>query len=353
MKKLIFSFVILFAAMTASVNAQSIAPVQTHDSEFLQIYHQAIELNKGTYPDFKKIPVDAPVAFPNYDQDGSIIYFPARLPENGKNDCIWYLTSEYQKLKAEYDANKSKTVEPDSTISKKPAKDLIKNSSENVNYDYWAGLGLIVLVLLIIVIYLLYRFRSDLFGGRQNINRNPVVRGGLSNNPAEAGAQIAALIPGSRVVKSERGRLIGSTPAKVKMNFSDGIKKVKLVSGEEYYRITQDNGTIRYARKACGNLTDGSIANLPEGWTFVPSTEENSNWTAPKVEEKNPETEVKNDTTTEEKFPSEVVVHLVNDSTLTGKDVATILEAAGKMGNVPLLIAVGDLFIEFPSKKEE
>lgn len=347
MKKLIFSFVVLFVAVSSFAQMPQVVSVvssQKPDSEFFEIYNQAVELNKDAYPDFHKIPINAPVAFPDYDADG-IIYFPARVPENGKNDCIWFLTLEYQKIKAKLDSASDSLQNNPPTLINVGGEELPKF----VDYDFWARLAIISLILLVIAAYLLNRFRP--WNNRRNINRNPVISGGLSNNPAEAAAQIAALIPGSRVVKSERGRLICATKTKVDMNFSDGIKKVKLISGEEYYRITESNGTIRYARKPCGNLINGSISELPVGVTFVLSTEENSTWIAPKADEKQPEAEIKPEI--EEESPIEVFVHLVDEPTLSGSEISMVLGAAGEMKNVPSSITYGALVIRFYKDKDK
>jgi len=340
MKKLIFSFVILFAFM-ASVNAQPmVVPSVKPSVVFNEVYQQVLQLNVDRFANVDRIQIGDSVMFPSLTSIGTE-FLIADAPVNGVHDCLYRMTGKY--------INGQLKTQP--VIEKAQEKPVLlsTNLPKFVDYDFWAWFVFISLCLLVIVAYLLNRFRP--WNNRRNINRNPVVSGGLSNNPAEAAAQIAALIPGSRVVKSERGRLIGATKAKVNMNFSDGIKKVKLISGEEYYRITQDNGIIRYARKACGNLTDGSISNLPEGWTFVSCTEENSAWTAPKVEEKQPEAEVKPEV--EEESPLEVVVHLVDSTDLSGTEVATILEAAGKMKNVPSSITYGDLVVKFYKENEK
>lgn len=327
---MLLSFVILFSASLYAQMPQVVSvSSQKADSEFMNIYNQAIELNRETYPDFHKIPINAPVAFPDYDADG-IIYFPARVPENGKNDCIWYLSLEYQRLKAEYDLKKVQLP----SVAKKEVPKTIETPKNN--YLLWSWIFIVLMILFLLVYF------SSRRNNRRNINRNPVVRGGLSNNPLEAAQQISALT-GSRVVKSEKGRLICAHPVKVQMNFSDGVKRVSLVSGEEYYRITESDGNIRYARRPCGNLINGSIAQLPEGVTFVPSTEENSAWTA---EQK----KVSANTENEEKSP------VINFCLPEENGVAAIVEAAGMMMNVPTKITYKDLVIEFspvPVEKKE
>lgn len=337
MKKLLLSFVILFSAsLYAQMPQIVVVSSQEQDSEFFEIYNKAIELNRETYPDFRKIPVNAPVAFPDYDEDG-IIYFPARVPENGKNDCIWYLSLEYQRLKAAHDLGRVQLSDSIlDTLTWNMSVPVKSPEVQKKDYLFWSWIFIGLMILFLLVYF------SSRRNNRRNINRNPVVRGGLSNNPLEAAQQISALT-GSRVVKSEKGRLICAHPVKVQMNFSDGVKRVSLVSGEEYYRITESDGNIRYARRPCGNLINGSIAQLPEGVTFVPSTEENSAWTA---EQK----KVSANTENEEKSP------VINFCLPEENGVAAIVEAAGMMMNVPTKITYKDLVIEFspvPVEKKE
>lgn len=346
MKKTIFFLVVLFASI-ASINAET--------PEFFRIYNQAKELNRPIYPDFHKIPIGAPVVFPDYDNEG-VIYFSARTPKNGRHDCIWYLAKDYQNLKADYQ-NPDLTKNDD----QKKVPDIVINPDTDNNPDpveknsdswvWWLFLGLI---LLLVVSYLLNKYRP--WNNRKNLDKNPAISGGLSNNPAEAATQISALT-GSRVVKSEKGRLICNSPAKAIMKFSDGEKKIKIISGEEYYKITEANRIVRYARLSCGNLIAGSISQLPEGVTFIPSTEENSTWSDKGIEsKKNDETTADananiNETTidTQEKLPTE-------NKFFQEEKVSDILSALDKMGNNPpskMSLENGNLVIEFFPHKEK
>lgn len=339
MKKLVFSFVILCASVAMFAQMPQITSMVSsqESNEFMEVYNQAMEINKHRFADLNKIQIGDTVYFPSRTGSG-FEYWIADYPSSGVHDCIWNLTGKYL-------AGQIITVPADTTSNK---IEFVEPEPINTNIDLWAWLIFIGLLLLVIVFYLLNRFRP--WNNRRNLDRNPVIRGGLSNNPAEAAAQISALT-GSRVVKSEKGRLICASPVKVDMNFADGIKKVPLISGEEYYRITEDNGTIRYARRACGNLINGSIAQLPVGVTFVLSTEENAVWTAEQKETKNQEQPV--NTKKEESEVLEVALHVIDHSAMTGKDVAMILEAAGKMTNVPSSISVGDLTVRFYKEKAE
>lgn len=340
MKKLIFSFVILFAAMTASVNAQSVVTIPV--SKINEVYQQVLKLNANRFANVNQIQIGDTVLLPSL-VGGGTEFMIASEPSGNKHDCLYRISTRY--LFCELKTQPVEKAQVNPILLPTP-------SPKFIDYNYWTGLGVMALILLVILFYMLHNLRSDLSKNRRNINRRPVVSGGLSNNPAEAAAQISALT-GTRIVKSEKGRLICATSVKVKMHFSDGVKKVPLVSGEEYYRVTEDNGTVRYARRPCGNLINGSISELPAGVTFVLSTEENSTWVAPSLEEKQPELEVKPEPEIEEELPLEVTVNVIKDSILTGKDITMILEAAGKMTNAPSFIAVGDLTIEFPTKKEE
>jgi len=319
----------------ASVNSQPMFK----QIVFNDIYQQVLQLNHDRFANVDRIQIGDTVFFPSLMVGGVNQFLIADAPVKGVHDCLYRMTGKYI-----YGQLKTTPLPVAKKVTPAPVK------AQDV--PFWASAvflkSLIGIMILMMLIYLVcfYGYMKN-----HNVNANPVVLGGLSNNPAEAAAQINALIPRSRVVKSERGRLIGTTPVKVKMNFSDGIKNVKLISGEEYYRVTQADRAVRYARKSCGNLIDGSLAYLPEGWTFVPSTEENSTWVEPKTEEQSvveakvdqkPETEViKSEIKNDELF---------RDSILSGADIAMILDAAGKMGNFPSSISVGDLTVCFYKK---
>lgn len=337
MKKVIFAVLISFAFM-ASVSSQStFKPIV-----FKEIYQEVLQLNHDRFVSVDRIQIGDTVLFPSLTIGGVNQFLVADAPVNGVHDCLYRMTGKYiyGQLK---------------TTPLPVAKKVVPVPVKAQDVPFWASdlflKSLIGIMILMTLIYLVVYYG---YMKNRNVNSNPVVLGGLSDNPVEAAAQVNALIPGSRVVKSERGRLIGVTPTKVKMNFSDGIKKVKLISGEEYYRITQADRAVRYARKSCGNLIDGSLAYLPEGWTFVPSTEENSTWVAPKTEEKTVvEAKVDSKPETEEVKPEIKNDELFKDSVLNGFDVAIILDAAGKMSNHPSSISVGDLTVHFYKNNEK
>ena len=321
-----------------SVNAQSVVTIPS--VKINEIYQQALKLNADRFANVNQIQIGDTVLLPSL-VGGGTEFMIANEPSGNKHDCLYRISARYLCCELKTQPVEKAQVNPVILPTHLP---------KFVDYDYWVGLGFMGLILLIIVSYVFYHFRSDLLKNRRNINRNPVVSGGLSNNPAEAAAQASALIPGSFVIKSEKGRLISATPVRVNMNFSDGTKKVKLISGEEYYRITESSGTVRYARKPCGNLINGSVSGLPAGVIFVLSKEDNSVWPAPESIE---ETEVKADVTIEEELPLELFVHVINDSITDAAGVATILEAAGKMGNVPSSITYGDLVVKFYKNKDQ
>lgn len=336
MKKLIFSFVILCASVSMFAQMpQTVSMIssQKPDAEFMEVYSQAMELNKHRFANLNKIQIGDTVYFPSRTGVG-FEYWIADYPVSGVHDCIWNLTEKYL-------AGQIITVPTDTTSNKIK---FVAPEPINTNLDLWAWLIIIGLMLLVIAFYLLNRFKP--WNNRRNLDRNPMVVGGLSNNPGMAARQVSALT-GSRVVKSEKGRLICASPVKVDMNFADGVKRVPLVSGEEYYRITEDNGTIRYARKSCGNLINGSISQLPDGVTFVPSIETTDVWTAEQKETKTQEQPV--NTENEENIP------LIHFYLSAENEIAAILSEAGMMMNAPSKITYKDLVVEFfpPVEKKE
>lgn len=329
MKKVFLLFVAAFMAISLSAQVPQVISVSSELS-FQEVYQQVLKLNEKRFANLNKIQVGDSVMFPSLSGAGTE-FLVANEPVSGVHDCLYRMTKKYM-------AGQLETKPVEKIVKTKPQAPVQELSIFSSDWFCW-GLIAFLIAVTILFIVLFYRYiRST------DINTNPVISGGLSNNPVEAAAQITAL-SGSRVVKSERGRLICAHPVKVQMNFSDGIKKVKLISGEEYYRITQEDGVVRYARRACGNLINGSISELPDGVTFVPSTEETATWTAEKKEIKNPENEVT--TENEENLP-EFHFHFPEEN-----EIATILEAAGMMMNVPSKITYKDLVIEFAPQVEK
>jgi len=335
MKKVILFFFVAFMAISA-ISAQSAAKPTVAPVDSLQLfndtYQKVLNLNSGRFADLDKIQIGDSVLFPALGGSGTK-FLIADAPVNGVHDCLYRLTGKYIKGQ----------LKTQPVIKKAKIKPIVLSVESSIDPGTNGVLvGLEILGLFFLAMLILYLILS---GKRVNINQNPVVSGGLSNNPAEAAAQIAALT-GTRVVKSEKGRLICASPMKVKMHFSNGVKKVPLISGEEYYRITEENGTIRYARRACGNLINGSISELPTGVTFIPGTAENSTWIAP-VEEKKSTPEL-------EELPIEIFYHLEIENDVIAKsfDVTEILKALdGMKNNVPSEIVLSNLKITIPQKR--
>lgn len=334
-KVLIFVFILFFGG---SVNAQPFQPVQpAQPKTFDQVWQEVQRLNSGRFANIDSIQIGASVLFPALVGNGTAV-FAADYPENGTHDCMYRMSLKYY--------NGQLKVQP--VVNKDVVPEIVKETEVKKNGLNWPLILITIgLVLLVAAIVSAIRYYKE---NRSNINRRPVVAGGLSDNPLEAAAQVSALT-GSRVIKSERGRLIGNVPAKVTMNFSDGTKRVKLISGEEYFRITESSGTIRYARQSCGNLVSGSISDLPSGWTFVPSTQENASWTEPAPAPVVIADEVKPANVVEQVSAPVIIsdetkpvllpaVAELGKNDLKGYDVAKILRAAGKMKSVPSSIVV-------------
>lgn len=332
MKKLISVLVFLFAVM-AGVNAQTGRQSASSDPRFISTYNQALLLNEDRFADLDKIQIGDTVYFPARTGLG-VEYWIADYPNYGVHDCIWNLTGKYL-------ANQLPTVVDTTEIARIPIL-IPPVLEESTNGHFWIWFVCIGLAILAIVAFIKSFFP---WNKRRNLDHNPAISGGLSNNPVEAASQISALI-GSRVVKSERGRLICAAPTKVDMNFSDGLKRVQLVSGEEYYRITESNGNVRYARLSCGNLIGGSFSLLPLGVTFVPNAEPGSSWTdTPNVGTQEKSLNADADTANQEGSPIEVSLHSAEES--SESEIVEFLRVAGEMSNKPLKIIYKDLTVEF------
>lgn len=321
MKKAVMFLVFGFAFM-ASVFAQTVGP----DSKFLEVFNKALVLNEDRFADVNKIAVGDTVYFPARAGAG-VEYWVADYPSYGVHDCIWRLTAKYL-------ANQLPTLVADTTSKAVVKPVLIEETKESFDW-VWLVICMCILFLLA-AIYLPKHSRE--------INRNPVLLGGLSSNPEVAKNQIQAIDRARQIVKAERGQLFGSTPAKVTMSFSDKNREVTLVNGDYAYRVTEHDGTVSYWRQHCGNLIHPIASgqfNLPDGWSFVPVANQNNTWSASESEK--PE---------DAKPTVEEPVNKISD--LEG--LAKVLEVAGAMINVPSKITFGEIVIEFqtpePSKSD-
>jgi hypothetical protein len=340
MKKVVVFFLVAFMAVTISAQGLKVRQFNTspmnYTDSFNVVYQKALELNSNRFANLNKIQIGDTILFPAHSGLGTEAWV-SDAPENGVNDCIWRLTHKY--LKGQL---KTAPVEtPEKFIPSTPDFKIF-------DYDYWGAIGLIALVILLILIYLIMRFWPVIRTSK--INSHPVLPGGLSDNALRAMQQINGITSGLQIVKVERGQIFGNIPTKVKMHFSDKDRNVNLISGDNAYRVTEFNGLISYYRQHCGNLI-APVANgqfsLPASWVFVPYTNEQSTWSAPEVEES------KSVVVAEEKSPIEVIVRFADSENLSGTEIATILEAAGNMANVPLSITCGDLVVKFYKDKDK
>ena len=331
MKKVIFAVLISFAFM-ASVSAQStFKPIV-----FKEIYQEVLQLNHDRFANVDRIQIGDTVLFPSLTIGGVNQFLVADAPVNGVHDCLYRMTGKYiyGQLK---------------TTPLPVAKKVVPVPVKAQDIPFWASdvflkslIGIMILMTLIyLVVY--YGYIKD-----HDVNSNPVLPGGLSDDASRAKQQIEGITAGLQIIKVERGRVFGNTRAKVIMNFSNKPQEKYLISGEDTYRVTEFNGLFSYYRQHCGNrmnpIADGQF-DLPDGWVFVPYTNEQSTWSAPEVEETKPETEeIKSEIKNDELF---------KNSVLSGADITMILDAAGKMGNSPSSISVGDLTVRFYKNNEK
>ena len=352
MKKIVVFFLVAF--MAVSVNAQSgvdlssfvgkdgsFASMHPTDS-FSVVYQKALKLNANRFTNLNKIQIGDTVLFPAHSGIGTEAWI-ANTPENGVNDCIWRLTHKYLKGQLET----TPVPAPEKIV---PVK---AENEESYIILRWSRLFFALLFLLLIGLLFYYlMLRPARINAINSINANPVLPGGLSNNALRATQQINGITAGLQIVKVERGRIFGTADSKVSMQFSDKVREVDLISGDNAYRVTQFDGSISYYRQHCGNLiapvASGQF-NLPDDWVFVPYTDEQSTWSAPETTQ----TENEKAKPEIEELPLEVFVNVIEYVALTGKEIATILEAAGKMVKVPSSISVGDLTVKFYKNEKE
>jgi len=331
MRKVVLCF--LVALITVSANSQMLI-----DKNFNEVYQKALQLNAGRFVNLNKIQIGDTIVFPAHTGSGTEFWI-ADAPANGVNDCIWRLTSRY--LKGQLITTPVKFTEPVWFFNLPiPAKETASFWSSNLFWKLLIGI-MILLTLVYLVFFRRYMKDSD-------IDANPVLPGGLSNDASRAMQQINGITAGLQIVKVERGRIFGTSSKKVKMSFSDKDREVSLVSGDSAYRVTEFDGKISFYRQHCGNLiapiASGQFS-LPDDWVFVPNTDTQSTWSVPETAEEVLTKEAESKST-------DVYLHDEDSSILSGLDIANILKNIGEMKlNCPIYISVGDLSIEF-SKPE-
>lgn len=264
----------MFAVVTLSAGVL-IKPEKTVITPaFSRLYQQVLKLNESRFKDLDKIQIGDTVLFPS--QVGEFTEgWVADAPYNGVHDCIWRLTEKYMlgQLLTE--------IVPDPE-EKNPSE----VSQDSTQKSFMFGLlfrdivlGLLALILLAMLIaWLLITYFKKMSAKRHapaNPDQNPVIPGGLSNNPAIALAQINVAYPtrprATKVQKVVLEAPAGVSQGEVMMTFADGVRKSIIRAGELATRVERVDNSVDFCRDHCGNLIGEvyrGIYNLPEGWSY-------------------------------------------------------------------------------------
>lgn len=273
MKKVLVVLLVLFAFVISANALVRIKPkVTTWDQipGFMANYEQMLKLNRGRFVNLNKIQIGDTVLVPSKSGIGVEGWIAEKpVTNNGQHDCLWLINQKYLlgQLKTQpvdtIKVKKSKTIPP----LEKPAIDTI---AEIMNWF------LLLVVVALIACFLYYVFKR-IFKKSAVVNPhvNPVITGGLSDEPAVALEQITAAYPNRpRALKVQTVIIEGPegvNSARVQMTFSDGVHTSTLKPGEMATRVEREGGVIDFYRQHCGNLF-GEIYqggyNLPEGWTW-------------------------------------------------------------------------------------
>jgi hypothetical protein len=279
---------ILMVLVTGILPTLCFAQETTNPSvlEIAALTNRMISLN-SQFPDPNLIEIGEEVIVPG--NDGKYYHYTARLQDVG-HDCLWHIARRY--LSGELPARiVHPTPAPESALTVTRAPEPAPEPKVVPWYtQYWNNFkrnsARLWWVLVIIAITLIGLITWKLMSWYYNPDRHPPVReGGLSEDPAEALAQINAITPESttrRRVKATKGTLVHTSGLfsfswpflLMRMAFGDGISRKRLfLSGETCYFVEFENENgekfFEIWRGFCANA--GTLRSIPRGWNFVPA----------------------------------------------------------------------------------
>jgi hypothetical protein len=274
----------------------------SHDSEVGKLTKEICETNKTKFPNCNQVMPGDTISV-----DANHLYTVEPWMWTANHGCVWQIAKMHlygnPNTRAPFIMNPNRaTSEQDlSTLPKEyspvihsytppDVNGIIKENDRN--HFPWTELALLVVALILLALVLYYRYYlwSEKFK-RNPKNFPPVIKGGLSQDPAKAAVQIANLNPTRNntnpIVKIELGHLVchlrDVKPFEAQMVFGDGQTRiVDIHDGDTAYRVTRQDGIVEYYRTQCGNLY-GIIGmgradfELPGAWSFIID----GTWTAP------------------------------------------------------------------------
>lgn len=234
---------------------------------FVDSYQQILKLNQKRFKDVNNIQIGDTVLVPSKFGIGVEAWIADKpIANNGQNDCLWLINKRYllgQLKTAPIDTIRVIQLEP------------VQEKAETAELTL---LGIFKWLLLLIVTGVGFLLLAKVIKSVTSANpdRNPVIPGGLSDEPLTALQQIETAYPNRpRALKVQRVILNGPEgidSVTVRMTFSDGVRNSLLRSGEIGTRVEREGGIVDFYRQHCGNIF-GEIFqggyNLPDGWTWT------------------------------------------------------------------------------------
>lgn len=352
MKRSLMVLLVLFSFVISANAYARIKPKSTTWEQipgFMASYEQMLTLNRGRFANLNKIQIGDTVLVPSkpgIGVEGWIAEKP--VTNNGQHDCLWLINQKYL-------LGQLKTL-PVDTIKVKKNRVIppLEKPAILIATQFMQWLFLLVVVGLIG--WFLFLVVKQIFkkSAPANPDQNPVIAGGLSEDPAVALRQLNAAYPNQpRALKAQKVIIEGpeGVPSvSVQMTFANGVRTSTLRAGEIYTRVEREGDIVNFYRQHCGNLigeiSDGMF-DLPAGWIWhliievmaLPTDEEAAAAAS----------EISQALVEEEKVPK---VKLVI-SEVSSEDIAKIINALKGSDLAPNELKYGDFKIKFFKDKKK
>jgi|GEM_PF-2268407 len=352
MKKALIVLLVLFSFVISANAYARIKPKFTTWEQipgFMASYEQMLTLNRGRFTNLNKIQIGDTVLVPSKSGIGVEGWIAEKpVTNNGQHDCLWLINQKYL-------LGQLKTL-PVDTIKINKAKVIPSLEKPAILTAAQFMQWLFLLVVVGLFAWFLFLVAKQIFkkSAPANPDQNPVIAGGLSEDPATALQQLNAAYPNQpRALKAQKVIMEGPegvSSVSVQMTFANGVRTSTLRSGEIYTRVEREGDVVNFYRQHCGNLigeiSDGQI-DLPVGWTWrliseaiALPTDEEAAATASEVSQALAE---------EEKAPKVKLV--ISD--VTSEDIAKVINALKGSDLAPNQLRYGDMKIKFFKDKKK
>lgn len=292
MKKLVVKRAVFL--IVAIIGLNLISQAQTPTDEFLEVYRQALELNKNRFSNLDLIQIGDVIIFPSRCTDGyEALIAPA--PINGQHASLWTLTGDYLQIKI-----KPLTAEAATYSEGASVKPLSSDDEEFYNYEevekqlflpWWMILALILIFLFLLSGFIKNRqnFWKILFHPKDPNSYKPITANidDLTSQQLIMILEKFYLQDNERLIAIKQGvlqsneQLITDQTAWNKMPASmqwdnNKVREIILKSGEKLIKIeiiNLESLEIRtqYLHGVCLYGLNFENSRLPLGWKFITS----------------------------------------------------------------------------------